>query len=133
VIASPVAPHVVAGAVVPFEPWRAEISKLVAAWTDVPGFGNQNPVMQNRIVGDTLQQPRIFREAVRVTSKNRCKIEAEPVNAGLGHEVAHGGEHQFLNLGPVASEGIAAAGVVDQGSRILPVVAIICGVAQSAQ
>ena len=51
-VAPPETAHVVAEAVVPFEPVRREIAKLIATRADVPRLGDHDPVSEQRVGGD---------------------------------------------------------------------------------
>ena len=121
-IAAPEAAYVVAVAVIPFEEPAGEVAELVSAGTDVPRFGDQDPAADFGIVEHCPEQRGIGIEAVDAPAEHRCKIEAEPVDAGMAHEGAQRVEHQRDHRRMGAVERVAAAGVV--GERTVAEVAV---------
>ena len=113
-VAAPEAADVVAGAVVPFEEGRREIAELVAARTDVPGFGDEDTVGEDGIVGYGAQRRGVAGVAVRTAAENGREVEAEAVDAGMQHEMAKAVEDQAADEGVVAGDRVAGAGIVDQ-------------------
>ena len=113
-VAAPEAPHVVAIAVIPFQPLGGEAAKLVAARADVPGFGDHHSVGEHGIGAHRLQQRRVGIEAMVHPPQRRAEIETEAVDAGLLHEMAQRRQDDLPHRRRVAGDAVAGAGVVDQ-------------------
>ena len=132
-VAAPEAAHVVAVAIVPLQERLGEIAELIAVRTDVPGLGDQHAIGKHRIGQHLPRSPASAREAVLVAAEDRAEIEAEAVDPGLQHEVAHGVEDHAGDRRAVAGERVAAAGVVDEAARIFACMAIVGGIVEAAQ
>ena len=129
-VAAPVAADAVAGAVVPLEPGRREVAELVAAGADVPGLGDHHAGSEEGVGGDLGEDRGLRVEAGGGAAEDRGEVEAEAVDAGPG-EGAQAVEDQAAGRGVVAGEGVAGAGVVDEGAVLR--VAEVGGVVEAAE
>ena len=128
-IATPEAADIVAVAIIPFEKSLGEVTELIAARADIPGLGDQYAVAEERIALQFAKKSGIGFETVAPATKDGRQIEAEAVDSGGGHKVAHGVEDQPARGRMIAGERIAAATVigerpsfVSQRSEISPII-----------
>ena len=66
-------------------------------------------------------------------AQDRSQIEAETIDAGLGHEMAKAVDNQLAHHGMIAGNGVAATGIVDENGRIIFGKTVICGVVETAE
>jgi len=121
VLAQPPAPHAVTEAVVPFGPPRREGAELVAVGADVPGLGDEPHPGEQRILRDGAEQRGLRRITVVAARERGGEIEAEAVDAHVGHPVAQAVHHELQHPWPAQVEHVAAARFVAVPVRPLPV------------
>ncbi len=81
--------------------------------TGVPCLGDELGAVQDRVLGDTLDQGRVRQHiAFLVAPEDRCEVEAEPVDVHDRDPVAQAVEDEIAHDGVVAVYRVAAAGVV---------------------
>src|SRR5271165_6121751 len=74
-IAFPIGPDGITEFIIPLGPAGGETADLIAAGTDIPGFGDQLGGRENRILQTALQKTMRFVEAMLFTRQYRAEIE----------------------------------------------------------
>ena len=64
------------------------MAQLIAARPDVPRFGDQDTVGQQRIGAYLIEQRGVGIETIRHPPQRRAKVEAEAIHPGLCHEMS---------------------------------------------
>ena len=86
--APPEVPHRIAVTAVPLRPQGGEVAHLVAAFADVPRFGDQLHLGDDGILLDQVEERRQPVDLVELAGQAGGQVEAEPVDVHLGHPVA---------------------------------------------
>src|SRR5205085_2281225 len=87
-ITAPVAADRVAVLTVPLSPEHREVPHLVAVFTQVPWLGDQLHARDNRILVDSVEEPRQLVHCVQLARQRRSQVEAEAIDVHLLHPVA---------------------------------------------
>src|SRR5262249_1327611 len=79
----------------------------------VPGLGDQLGAGQHRVLGNVLQQRRLFQHpAPRTAAQGGRQVKAEPVHVQFRDQVGQAVEDQVAHHRVVAVQGVAAPGKV---------------------
>ena len=92
---------------------------MVAAGADVPGFGDELPVPQHRVLRDGREQRCRGIEAVVAPDQCGGEVETEAVDAGGERLMAERVHGQAQRGGTIQCQRVAAAGVVDVARRVV--------------
>src|SRR6202043_2373869 len=87
-VALPEAADGVAVLSVPLGPEDGEVADLVAALTDVPGFGDEFDVGEGGVLVDGVEEAGEAADVVELAGEGGGEIEAEAVDVHLGDPVA---------------------------------------------
>src|SRR3954452_24121171 len=79
-VAFPEPPHGVAIFSVPFRPADGKIADLVAALAEVPGFGDQFDLGQDRILMDDIEKRAEFIDLVQFPRQRAGEVEPETID-----------------------------------------------------
>ena len=132
-VSAPEAARGVAEAVVPFGEGGAERSEAIAAGAEVPGFGDEARLAQNRVFGELPEKQRVGVEAVRSATERGGEVEAEAVDPAMNHPAPERADRHVDDERPVERETIAGARVIDVSCRIVRVEAEPGGVVEAAE
>src|SRR5690606_3477624 len=86
------APPVVTDAIpvfaIPFSPTHGETTHLIAPLTDIPRFGNQFYVRENRILIYDVEKCTQFIYLMKFTCKGRRQVESKSIHVHFSNPVA---------------------------------------------
>ena len=121
-LAAPEAAHLVAVAVVPFQPARGKLAEAVAARSHVPGFRDHDQAGEKRILLDGRKQRCACTEARCRAAHHRREVEAEAVDAGAADPAPHRVHGELHHMRRLERQRVAATRVVDQHAACMAVV-----------
>ena len=104
---------------VPFGPLRREVADLVAAFADVPRFGDQLDLRHDRILLDEVEERRQAIDLVELACEGRREVESESVDVHLGHPVAKAVHDQLQHVRVAHVHAVAGAGEVEVVARVV--------------
>ena len=131
--AAPKVAHGVAETVVPLAPAVGKIAEPIAFRPEIPRFGDQLGLRQNRIGGERLEQRRLLVEAPVASSDRDAEIEAESVETAERHPALERRKRHGDDRRAIERQAIAAAGVVDVAARIVGQKPEVGGVVEAAE
>ncbi len=130
VVAQPPLPHAIAKAIVPFRPQGGEMSGLVAARANIPGFGDELDGRQNGILMDGVEKAAARVEGRMLAPQRDGQVESEAIDVHFLNPVAEAVQGHFQHLGLREVERVAGTGEVDVPAPVVgqqPVVAGVVG------
>src|SRR4030095_3286142 len=92
--------------VVPFAPALRERAETISAGTDIPGFGDELQLAQQRILADRPEQRRGGIESCRTSTECGREIEAVAVDPRDCRVVAKHVEREACDLGPIERQHV---------------------------
>ena len=112
--------HRVAIAIVPLRPTHGEVSHLVTAFSQIPGFGDQFHLREHRILMNDVEKCPEPVDFMQFAGKRGGKVEAEAIHVHLQSPVAQAVHDQLENARMLHIQRVSS-------SRIIRVVARIIG------
>ena len=106
---------------------------MVAAFANIPRFGDQLDIGQHRILMDNVEERRQPVDGVQFPRQRRGQVEAEAIDMHLQHPVAQAVHDQLEHLRMADIERIAAAGEIHVVARVVLDQAVIGGIVHPAQ
>ena len=119
-IAFPEAPHDIAILAVPLGPTRREITELIAARANVPGFADQLNIGQLGILAERVEECAALRIFSAFARQGRREIEAEPVDVHVAGPITQRVGHELQHPRVVQVERVSGTG------KILIIAAVVC-------
>ena len=118
---------------VPLGPENREVADLVAALADVPGFGDELDLGENRILMDDVEEGSQPVHGKQFAGQGAGEIEAEAVHVHFEHPVAQAVHDQLQHARMDHVQGVAAAGEVHVVAGVFRRQAVVCRVVDAAQ
>src|SRR5262249_38153608 len=97
---------------VPLGPAHREVAELIAAGTDVPGFGDQLDAGERRILVEKVKERGTAIVIVALATQGGSEIEAKAVDVHLRNPVAKRVENQLGGLWVSGVDAVSGAGEV---------------------
>src|SRR5690606_24286454 len=99
VSAPPIIAHAVAILAIPLDPSRREISNLVATFSEIPGFGDQLDLRDDRVLVYNVEEPAQPVYFMQFPCKGGSQVEAETVDMHFDNPVAQTIHNDPENIG----------------------------------
>ena len=112
-IGLPIGPDMIAILVVPFGPAGRKTADLIAARSDIPGFGHELDLAEHRILTDGVEESAALVEARLLARENGAEIEAETIDLHRLGPVAQRIRHHLDDARMARIDRIARARIVD--------------------
>ena len=110
---APEVAHAVAVSAVPFRPAGGESADLVAAGADIPRFGDELDLGDDRILFDDVEEGGELVHVMELAGQGGRQIEAEAVDVHLGDPVAQAVGDDLQRARRAHQQGVAGAGGVE--------------------
>ncbi len=133
VLTAPEVPHGITVLAVPLGPQRREVADLVATGAQVPGFGDQFDLGDDRILLDEVEERGQSVDLVELPCQGRGQIEPESVDVHIGDPVAQRVHDELEDMRMTDPHAVAGAGVVHVVARIVLYQPIVGGIVDSAE
>src|SRR6185437_512076 len=127
-VAFPVAADGITVAAVPFGPEGGELAHLVTAIADVPGFGDQLDLRDQRVLIDDVEERRQAIDLMQFARERGGEIEAETIDVHFRDPVTEAVHDQLEDLRMADVQGVAGARVIHVIARLVLHEAIVSGV-----
>ena len=85
---------------------------MIPAGPDIPWFGNQFHLRENRVLMNDVKKGAQFVDIMQFSRERRREIEAEPVDVHFQNPIPQAIHDQLQDSGRLHVQGVAAAGVV---------------------
>ena len=132
-VSPPEAPDRIPKVIVPLRPAHREISQLIAARPNVPGFGNQLDPGQHRILLDGIEKAAVGIEAVTFPSKGYRQVETKTIHVHLRDPIAQAVHHQLKDPRMGEIERIPHPSVIDIVTGIVLVQPVVRGIVDTPE
>src|SRR5579872_4710522 len=132
-VALPVGSYGVAIAVIPFRPANREVADLVAAFAEVPRFGNQLHLREHWILMDDVEKSAQAIDFMKFTGESRSQIESKAIDVHLENPIPQAVHDELEHAWMAHIQSVSSAGVVDVIARIVGHEAIIAGVVDALE
>ena len=123
----------VAVAAIPFRPQRGEIADLIASLAEVPGFGDQLDLRDDRVLMDDVEKRSQLVDFVQLAGQGAGQIEPQPVDVHVRDPIAQAVHDQLQHPRIAHVKGVAAAGEVHVIAGVFGRQPIVGGVIDAAE
>ena len=124
-IALPEFAHAIAVLAVPLGPLHRKVAHLVAAFANVPRFGNQFHLRDYRILVDGVEKCGQFAHFVQAARQGRGQVKAKTIHVHLRDPVAQAVHDQPQRARVEHIDGISRAGVIHVECRVVSHEAVV--------